>query len=499
MIDENIVIINTDSSEIPSEGSNIYESRKNITNLHSNNNVLVSILVVAYNRLDKTMNCIESILKYTQDVDYELILVDSGSDNETLEYFHTVQARKKIIRITKNLQLPFAIIQGTKYCSGKYISLINNDMIVTTNWLSNILKCFASDDKIGMVCTDSLNVSNWQNAGISFDTFEEMQEKAKLYNVSDPRKWHERLRLITLGTVYKKECIEICGNWDYGFFHDFSDDDLTFHIRRGGYKTILCKDVFVHHDHEFNYTDTEKLLKYKKSLEKGRENFKNKYYGIDAWDDTNNFEYNMISILETSTCTNPNVLGIDVKCGTPILEIKNKLKSYSIFDTCLSAFTEEAKYFIDLKTICEGDVECDRIEYISEHFTAGSFDYILLGKAINLYSEPFKLLTDIFSLINDNGQILLKLRNINDIRTIYSILGNKFLFDEEYAVYWTIDDFLNWVYKLGYRVNKIVSEQHFLDEDSLKIIKQFFEKNSLNMSDMNKMLTENYILSISKI
>ena len=57
------------------------------------------------------------------------------------------------------------------------------------------------------------------------------------------------------------------------------------------------------------------------------------------------------------------------------------------------------------------------IDYISEYFAEESFDYILLGKSINLYSEPFKIITDILKLLNKNGQIddgeLIKLYGIN--------------------------------------------------------------------------------------
>ncbi len=49
---------------------------------------LVSIVVLAYNQLEYTKQCIESISRYTSHIDYELITVDNGSSDGTREYFN---------------------------------------------------------------------------------------------------------------------------------------------------------------------------------------------------------------------------------------------------------------------------------------------------------------------------------------------------------------------------------------------------------------------------
>ncbi|GLC80439.1 glycosyltransferase family 2 protein [Lacrimispora brassicae] len=469
--------------------------------LYGRDSAYVSILVIAYNRLDKTKRCIESVIKYTENIDYELILVDNGSTDGTLEYFKSINCSNiKILRITKNLQAAYGIFVGTKYCTGQYIAFLNNDMIVTKNWLSNILKCFESDERIGLVCTMSSNISNRQQVDFTYGNYEEMQKKASDFNISDPKKWHERLRLITAGSVYKTECIHICGNFDYGFYHDFADDDLTFHIRRAGYKTVLCKDTFVCHDH---VTGTEKNPgEFEKSLKIGQENFKKKYYGIDAWADVNNYEPEMIHMIESPIEKNDvHILGIDVLCGTPILEVKNKLKEFNIFDATLSSFTEKAKYFVDLSTICQGRVECDRIEYISEYFNKGQFDYILIGKEINLYSEPLKLLSDSLSLLKKGGQLLLKLRNTYDVRSFLNILGNDMSQNNEYPISWTTDDFSGWLSTLGYVAKNVCAEYYSMDLGSSNKLYEIIKYAGVTAdidNVKNKMLVRNYIFNIKE-
>jgi SAM-dependent methyltransferase len=101
------------------------------------------------------------------------------------------------------------------------------------------------------------------------------------------------------------------------------------------------------------------------------------------------------------------ILGIDVACGTPILELKNKLRMADIFNAQLSAFCSDAKYYVDLKTICS-KVTIDRTEYLPYHFPIPEFDYIVLGRPINLYPQPEKLSDRIASLLKPGGQFLFK-------------------------------------------------------------------------------------------
>ncbi len=497
-----VYILNTDDYPLPEEGENIYDSREKFSSIaRGPESPLVSILVIAYNRIEKTKQCVESILKYTKNINYELILVDNGSDKDIFEYYESIRfINKKIVRITKNLQLSYAVLKGTEYCSGKYIALLGNDIVVTANWLENIIRCFESDIKIGMVCAMSSNISNLQQADISFQSIEEMQEKAAIYNVSDPRKWHERLRLITAGAVYKAECIHISGNWDYGFFHDFSDDDLTFHIRRAGYKTILCKDVFVHHDHVIG---TEKRQgEFERSLAKGRENFRSKYYGIDAWDDVNNFELTMNSMLKKPKNINKaKILGIDVKCGTPVLELKNNLRSYGLFNSEISSLFRDGKYVIDLSTICTGTVICDSVNKISCYFEDGTFDYILIGEPINTYENYENLILSTVKTLKPGGQLLFKLSNNRNLMTFLNIVNKGNNYPEVQSKLVRPSDIRSIVESNECKIDNIKYEYFNVSNDSKSTIYNAIKNTGLSNNaeeTFNELLINNYIYSIIK-
>ncbi|WP_234119670.1 glycosyltransferase [Clostridium hydrogenum] len=496
------IIKNTDMKSAPNGNDSIFRVRHNMVGtILEENRPLVSIFVLAYNNLEKyTKKCVECILKYTKDVDYELILVDNGSDDDTYEYFKSViHPRKKVIKITKNIGAGYGGYEGIYNSKGEYIVGIANDIFVTSNWLSNMLKCAMSDERIGMVTPVADSISNMQAVDLNYSDFDDMQEKAKKYNISNPRLWHERLRLITIGTLYKKECIDIVGNPDYGFLHDFADDDISFRIRRAGYKTILCKDVFVCHAGKINDKGNGFALK---SIEKGKKNFQDKYYGVDAWSDVANFESEMISCLNINNDFNNeiNVLGIDVLCGTPLLEVKNLLRENGLFDVKLHSYTEDAKYWIDLKTISDGIVEVDRIEFINEKFDKQIFDYILIEKPINFYNDIYRTFKNIGNCLRRGGQLILKLNNSFQLSSFMNNCGYNLDIGKELKNMCNLNDFLDFTNSLGYECEKVIPQFFNLDDSFVKFIKEKLEMISGNDNEVyTSMLTESFVISLKKM
>lgn len=487
----------------------LYWGRKNMVNSVPKDRQMdsdVTILVQAYNRVEKTKECINSILRYTKDVNYDLLLIDNGSTDDTFEYFKSIDYEKvRIIHLNKNISSSYPIYFYDLLWVSKYFVCLGNDIIVTSNWLKNLITIAESDDKIGMVNPVSSNVSNFQSIDFSFNSIKEMQEKAEKYNISDPTKWHERIRLITIGTLYKKECLYAIG-WpinDIGFFHDFIDDDITFRIRRAGYKAILAKDTWVHHNHDVWNLENKDIKEFQKSLEIGRQNFRDKYFGIDAWDDVNVFINEIIpSIVEPSDSNNCSILGIDVKCGTPILEIKNHLRSMSIFNPECCAVTSEGKYYIDLQTVCGADnvVSCT-IDNTIRYFSRESFDYIIIGNCINEYPETYELINMLYSLLKKGGQLFIYLKNTNDIFSFLNIIGYRDVRCNSYAYSITVELFMKDLKNIGISpeligtipYNNIPSE--YINEVN-KRINMFVEKDW--EETRLRLITDRFVFSIIK-
>lgn len=478
--------IDADHVEAAQPSANLYDARTNVLGTilqMSDFKSEATILVAANNRLEKTKLCIESILQNTKDVDFDLILIDSGSTDGTFEYFKSLDYDKvRILRISKNISSGFSRFFVDINWIGKYYVTVANDLIVTPHWLSNLIKVAESDKTIGMVTPMASNASNCQGYDMKFTDFDDMQKKAEAFNQSNPTKWHERLRLITLGTLYKKECLYALG-WplgDSGFFHDFRDDDVTFRIRRAGYKAVLAKDTWIHHNHKVFELENKTLEGFKNSIESGRQNFKDKHFGIDAWDDVNNFIPEYVSVLKDTSSETASILGIDVKCGTPILEIKNNIRTFGKYNASCHAFTQDGKYFTDLLTVCgANNVTCSDIGQLANRYPHNSFDYIVIGNNINTYADPFTLIKCTYNQLKPGGQLFLSLKNTNDALSFLHQIGNFKINCPETALNYSVSNFLNRLVYLNYNVNflgAIPYDKSVLSDNIIKYITDCINK-----------------------
>lgn len=502
---EEIHYINTDDYEAPKVANSLFEGRENVVQMQYKEGMPeVTILVQAYNQIDKIKRCIESILRNTKGINYELLLVDNGSEDETLEYFKQVDYEpKKIIRITKNIGSAFPACVLHNLELAPYVVLIPGDLVLTPHWLKNMLICMKSDKRIGMVNAVSSNVSNLQQVDLLFKDYEEMEKKAEQFNQSDPTKWEERMRLITLGTLYRKEALYTVGFpiSDIGFFHDFGDDDISYRIRRFGYKLILAGDTWIHHDHDFRNLESKDPVEFQKSLEIGRQNFMEKYHGVDAWD--NNICSWIQSLRKAPVIHDKkevNILGIDVGSGDILLELKNHLRRNNIFDVNLQAFTQDATYREDLYSICNGRVICDREDGIRLCYPEESYDYIILGKAFNSYNEPFVILQDVMKVLKRGGILFLILENTFNHMEVLNIFGEREQVRENIFYHISLEQLMSNVECYGQIIDIDMNGTQLSIEKQEKINKILKYIQMSDNKDMNlaRLITKEFILTTQK-
>ena len=114
--------------------------------------VKIAIIVLNWNKPDLTINTVDSLLKITHHgFDFQIFLVDNGSSDNSISLFEerfSKQSLVKILQVGSNLGFVggnnFGIKQSLKL-GFDYVLLINNDVSVDPDFLSNLLK--AAKDK----------------------------------------------------------------------------------------------------------------------------------------------------------------------------------------------------------------------------------------------------------------------------------------------------------------------------------------------------------------
>lgn len=200
-----------------------------------------SIIIPTHNGKPLLQNCLYAIKSWT-DVPYEVIVVDNGSDDGTLDF--CLRERVVLISLPQNCGFPAACNAGLKIASGDHIVLLNNDVQVRPHWLGNLLKCLHSSADVGLVGP----VTNYVTGSQRVD-YASIDESSVFFNLSDPQQWRQTERLVGFCLAMKREVPERIGLLDERFTPGhYEDDDYCYRARIAGFRLMIAGDTFVYHE-----------------------------------------------------------------------------------------------------------------------------------------------------------------------------------------------------------------------------------------------------------
>lgn len=217
---------------------------------------LVSIIIPCFNALEYTKQCIESVLLQTN-INYELILINNGSTDGTKEYFDILKKQlkpnKKLQRTTifqsgKNLGVAKALNLGISKSVGKYICYLNNDVIVTKDWLKKIVKAAKSDKEIGAVGTMFNAFENKKYLKDAEQNKSLIDVVAQTISIKNSGKIKKAKTIHGLCMFIKKSVFKKVGLFNEDFYPCFGEDiEFCERLKKNGYKLVDALDVFIFH------------------------------------------------------------------------------------------------------------------------------------------------------------------------------------------------------------------------------------------------------------
>jgi len=130
-------------------------------NLKNNQTVMdVSIIIVNYNTKDLLRQCIESVFAKTQDIVFEIIIVDNASSDGSQQMIKSLFPNIALVESFENLGFGKANNLGVKYAKGKYLFLLNSDTVLLNNAVKiffDFYSQFPTHDTIGSIGAILLN------------------------------------------------------------------------------------------------------------------------------------------------------------------------------------------------------------------------------------------------------------------------------------------------------------------------------------------------------
>ncbi|HEX3047071.1 MAG TPA: glycosyltransferase family 2 protein [Bacillota bacterium] len=223
---------------------------------------LCSIIILTYNALEYTRLCYESIQRFTN-LPYELVFVDNGSTDGTREFLRRLRSGNRIvIENPSNVGFARGCNQGARAAGGDLLLFLNNDTVVTKNWLTNLTACLHSDPRIAAVGPVS-NVAAGAEIRTTYKNLTEMQVFACHYNRLNHKKWRPVRTASGFCLMVKKAVFDVLNGFDEQFETGFFEDtDLTLRMTQRGYRVMVAGDTFVHHFGSMSYKANQLDIEY---------------------------------------------------------------------------------------------------------------------------------------------------------------------------------------------------------------------------------------------
>ena len=211
--------------------------------------IVISVIVVNFNGGEYLGRCLESLIAQSFP-DFEVILVDNGSTDGSIDNLPALPENFRIIRAEANIGFARANNLGASLASGSWLALLNPDATATRGWLECLLRAVTMRPCYRMVAS----------AQLKMDNPEQLDGVGDCYSIAG-YPWrggygHSKDAMPQVGEVfaacgasafYPKDAFLAVGGFDESFFCYVEDVDLGFRLRLVGEKCQFDPECRVEH------------------------------------------------------------------------------------------------------------------------------------------------------------------------------------------------------------------------------------------------------------
>ena len=209
-----------------------------------------SVIIPNWNGMRWLPGCLDALKKQSLQ-DFEVIIVDNGSSDDSVSCIRNNYPDVKVIPLAKNYGFSVAVNEGIKNATGRYIVLLNNDTLPDKDWLSNLVRVIEnSAEKVGSLA--SLMVS-MDDPEITDDAGDFLDWRGLAYQRGhgDPvSRWTRNEQVFSAcagAALYRREFFVRTGIFDEKFGSYLEDIDLGLRGNLLGFSCMFVPTARVLH------------------------------------------------------------------------------------------------------------------------------------------------------------------------------------------------------------------------------------------------------------
>jgi len=209
----------------------------------------VSIIIPNYNGFKFLDTCFASVFKQSF-TDFQVILVDNGSTDNSIDFTRDNYGEVKIIALSENYGFSRAINEGIKDSLGEYVVLLNNDTEAEVDWLSVLVNEMEAEVKLFSCSSKMVRFYERDiidDAGDSLDLFGWAYKRGDGFPVTTYTKDSYVFTSCAGAAIYRRSVLEEIGYLDEAFFAYLEDVDLGYRAKINGYKNKYCSKAIIYH------------------------------------------------------------------------------------------------------------------------------------------------------------------------------------------------------------------------------------------------------------
>ncbi len=185
---------------------------------------MVSVIILNYNNLNYTINCIRSLYENRKQVELEIIVVDNAS-TENPDELKNLFSDIKLVKNTTNRGFAAGCNDGIQHSSGDYILLLNNDTVLLNEAVDIVYNFMKNHDEVGIsTCrVEDADGTKQNNCGAFPYYWKKYLEKSRLHKLL-PK---EKRAAILWGNYFSYDKIAY-PDWVWGTFFMFRKSLLHY-------------------------------------------------------------------------------------------------------------------------------------------------------------------------------------------------------------------------------------------------------------------------------
>lgn len=213
-----------------------------------------SILIVNWNTKDLLLQCLRSIIPQLQTRQFEIVIVDNASTDGSAQSFREAYPSAIVIENPTNIGFAAANNRGLKSCTGRYVLLVNSDVIVRDGCIAALWDFMEKHIEVGLVGPKVLNPdltiqescrefpTLWNSLCRAF-ALDTAFPKSRLFSRQLMRYWsHDETRTVDILSgcfwMARQNALQSVGPLDERFFMYAEDKDWCKTFWERGWKVV---------------------------------------------------------------------------------------------------------------------------------------------------------------------------------------------------------------------------------------------------------------------